>query len=359
MKAAKAKFTKTQQGGMVMKKNSITHPSASSKIAILGAGSWGTALALHLARLGQEVNLWTYDADHAKQMQEERINNRYLPRHAFPDSLHPISLLKDAIADVTDILVAVPSVGFRNTLLLLKPLLQPTHRIVWATKGMDMETGQLLHEVAKEILGNQYPLAVLAGPSFASEVAAGLPTAIVIASKNEAFAQELAQRFNSNVMRVYYSSDTTGVEIGGVLKNVLAIACGISDGMGFGVNARSALITRGLAEMIRLGTALGAEQDTLIGLTGVGDLVLTCTDNQSRNRRFGLALGKGKKPDEAEREIGQVVEGKRNAEIVLQLAARHHVEMPIAETVWAILQGKISPLDAMRLLFAREPKREA
>ncbi|MHB1946827.1 MAG: NAD(P)H-dependent glycerol-3-phosphate dehydrogenase [Gammaproteobacteria bacterium] len=327
-------------------------------IAILGAGSWGTALALYLARLGQEVRLWSYQPDHVKTMLAEHANTRFLPGHVFPEVLHPVVSLSDAITGVTDILIATPSVGFRATLTLLQPLLKKDMRILWVTKGMDLDTGQLLHDVTHGILGDDYPLAVLSGPSFAREVASGLPTAIVAASADEQFAQDIVQRFNSPVLRVYSSSDVTGVEIGGVVKNVLAIACGISDGMGFGANARSALITRGLAEMARLGLALGAKYETFTGLTGVGDLVLTCTDDQSRNRRFGLALGKGKNATNAEREIGQVVEGKRNAELVVQLAHKLKVEMPITETVWAILQDKITVLDAMRLLLSREPKEE-
>lgn len=327
-------------------------------IAILGAGSWGTALALYLARLGQEVRLWTYDADHVTAMIAERTNNRYLPGLVFPETLHPTLSLSNAVKDIEDILIAVPSAGFRDTLILLKDFISPTARILSATKGMDIETGQLLHEIARDILGDSTPLAVLSGPSFAREVAAGLPTAIVIASEQADFAQALLQRFNSSLLRAYSSADVVGVEIGGVVKNILAIACGISDGMGFGANARSALITRGLAEMTRLGLALGANFETFTGLAGVGDLVLTCTDDQSRNRRFGLALGKGKNADEAEREIGQVVEGKRNAELVALLAERYQVEMPITTTIWQILQNKITALDAMRLLLAREPRSE-
>lgn len=327
-------------------------------IAVLGAGSWGTALALYLARLGQEVRLWTIDADHAHKMQEEGVNNQFMPGQLFPDSLHPMASLADTIADVDDILIAVPSVGFHNTLTLLQPLIPPAARILSATKGLDLDTGELLHEVAQEILGAARPFAVLSGPSFAREVAAGLPTAVVIASKHPEFADELVHRFNSPIFRIYLSSDLIGSEIGGVVKNVLAIACGISDGMGFGANARCALITRGLAELIRLGTALGGAYETFTGLTGVGDLVLTCTDDQSRNRRYGLALGKGKNPADAEREIGQVIEGKRNAELLMQLANKHHVEMPIAGAVLKMLQGQFTPQEAMDYLLSREPKRE-
>jgi glycerol-3-phosphate dehydrogenase (NAD(P)+) len=327
-------------------------------IAVLGAGSWGTALALHLARNGNEVRLWTVETDHVPEMAAERTNRRYMPGYPFPDSLHVFSDLAETISTVDDILVAVPSVGFRDTLTMLKPLLKPNMRILWATKGLDLEGGKLLHDIALEILGDKIPLAVLSGPSFAKEVAAALPTAVVIASHDQAFAKELLSRFNSPRFRIYLSTDIAGLEVGGVVKNVMAVATGISDGMGFGANARCALIARGLAEMMRLGTALGAKPETITGLAGLGDLVLTCTDDQSRNRRFGLALGRGQDIAAAEREIGQVVEGKRNAELVLQLAQQHKVEMPIAEMVWNILQGKSSPSDAMKNLLTRETKSE-
>lgn len=323
-------------------------------IAVLGAGSWGTALALHLARNGQEVRLWTFDSTHAAEMQRDRVNHRYMPNYTFPETLHPTELLADAISGVKDILIAIPSAGFRNTLTLLKPLLKHPVHFISATKGLDLETGQLPHDVMREIMGNDFVYAALSGPSFAREVAAGLPTAVVIACQNEATTKAVMARFNSAVFRTYSSHDVTGVETGGVVKNVLAIACGISDGMGFGANARSALITRGLAEMIRFGIALGGEYETFMGLAGVGDLVLTCTDDQSRNRRFGLNLGKGMNPHDAEKQIGQVVEGKRNAELVAQLAHQKQVEMPITQMVWAILQNKLTPKEAMRHLLARE-----
>lgn len=329
-----------------------------SPIAILGAGSWGTALALHLARSGQEVRLWSYDPQHINTMAIERVNNRYLPDCEFPDLIDPIADLAEALHNVNDILIAVPSVGFRDLLLALKPLLSSPKRIVWATKGMDCESKQLLHDLALNILGPQHAYAVLSGPSYAREVAIGLPTAVVIASTDATFAKDLVKRFNNQLFRIYLSTDVTGVEICGVVKNVLAIAIGISDGMGFGTNARSALITRGLAEMTRLGIALGGKQETFVGLAGMGDLVLTCTDNQSRNRRFGLALGQGKTTAEAEQEIKQVVEGKRNAAIVIDLAKKYHVEMPISEMVLSILQGKVSLQEAMQQLLSREIKSE-
>ncbi|MCC2667056.1 MAG: hypothetical protein K0S63_972 [Gammaproteobacteria bacterium] len=327
-------------------------------LAILGAGSWGTALALHLSRLNQTIRLWTFEKKHAIDLQTEKTNNHYLPGHPFPSTLHPTDQMADAIQGVQDILIVVPSMGFRNTVTQLKPLLQPDMRIVWATKGLDENTGQLLHEVIEEVLGKEYSYAVLAGPSFAGEVARALPTAVVIASSNPGFAQDLSVRFNTPFFRVYLSNDIIGVEVGGVVKNVLAIATGISDGMGFGANARCALITRGLAEMMRLGRALGGQLDTLTGLAGLGDLILTCTDNQSRNRRFGLALGQGKNASIAEKEIGQVVEGKRNAELIIQLAHKAKIEMPIVEAVWELLQEKITAQQAMRALLDRTPKAE-
>lgn len=327
-------------------------------IVILGAGSWGTALALYLARLGREVSLWTPEENAVTEMLTDKANNRYLPGIAFPSTLHPTANLKEAVTDAKIIVIAVPSAAFREVLMLLQPLLTPAHRILWVTKGLDHATGQLLHEIAQDILGKQRAYALLSGPSFAREVAIGLPTAVVIASNDHDFALELQTYFNSRHFRIYLSTDIAGVEIGGVVKNVLAIATGIADGMALGANARSALITRGLAEMIRLGLALGGHYETFTGLAGLGDLVLTCTDNQSRNRRFGLALGKGQEASLAEREIGQVVEGKINAEQVLRLAHQLKIDMPITEAVCAILQNKATPEQAMQQLLARAPKEE-
>jgi glycerol-3-phosphate dehydrogenase (NAD(P)+) len=329
-----------------------------SPIAVLGAGSWGTALALYLAHQGQPVRLWTQEPDRVATLQADRANNRYLPGYPFPALLLVTNDLAAAVADCNDILIAVPSVGFRDVLVALKRCLTPTQRIVWATKGLDPKTGQSLHEILQATLGDNRVSAVLSGPSFAREVAAGLPTAVVVASKDQAFAEAISRRFNSATFRVYLSKDVIGVEIGGLVKNVLAIATGISDGMQLGANARSALITRGLAEMIRLGIAAGGQYETLTGLAGLGDLVLTCTDNQSRNRRFGLALGAGKSIPEAEREIGQVIEGRRNAERLVAFSQKLGVEMPISEMVWEVLQEKLTIQAAMQKLLARAPKSE-
>lgn len=327
-------------------------------IAMIGAGSWGTALALYLGRRGQTVRLWSHDASHVAAMQREHCNQQYLPGHTFPPTLHVYSSLADAVAGIRDIMIAVPSAAFAPILTQLKPYLATDSRIVWVTKGLDPQTGKLLDEVAQDILGQEHAYAVLAGPSFAAEVAKGLPTAIVASSHDEQFNKDLVARFNSPLLRVYSSNDVIGVEVGGIVKNVLAIATGISDGMAFGANARSALITRGLAEIIRLGIALGGRAETFNGLTGIGDLVLTCTDDQSRNRRFGLAIGRGEVTNQAERKIGQVIEGKNNARLVLQLAKLYQVDMPITTAVWEILQGALTPAEAMQALLSREPKEE-
>lgn len=320
-------------------------------IAILGAGAWGTALALYLSRRGQPVYLWSIETPQVQAMITERTNNQYLPGFAFPKTLHPQTELAQVVAEAQDILIVVPSIGFRETLLSLKPLLSDSHRFLCATKGMDMEKGQLLHDTKREILGSAHPYAVLSGPSFAKEVAAGLPTAVVIASHDTKLASDLYTRFNSPIFRIDLSKDITGLEIGGVVKNVLAIAAGISDGMGLGANARSALITRGLNEMMALGSALGADIKTFEGLAGLGDLILTCTDDLSRNRRFGLALGRNMPKEQAERDIGQVVEGKRNAELIIQLARRYSVKMTICEAIHNILQNTISAPEAMQNIF--------
>lgn len=335
--------------GLAQSQNANTKKE--NPIAILGAGSWGTALALYLGRRKQAIRIWSIETAEIKSMQEDKTNNRYMPGFPLPDCILPMIDLAETVNAVDDILIVVPSVGFRQTLISIKPLIKPTARIICASKGLDTQTGQLLGEVAEEILGNKHPFAVLSGPSFAREVAAGLPTAVTVASRHPSLLTDLSQRFNSAIFRVYPSDDVIGVELGSVIKNVIAIATGISDGMGLGTNARSALITHGLNEIIRLGKALGGKPETFVGLSGLGDLILTTTDDQSRNRRLGLAIGKGRNIQEAEREIGQVVEGKRNAELVSMLAERHHIEMPICETVWQILQGKLRAQDVIEDLI--------
>ncbi|WP_070970549.1 NAD(P)H-dependent glycerol-3-phosphate dehydrogenase [Vibrio sonorensis] len=328
-------------------------------MTVIGAGSYGTSLAISLARNGANVVIWGHEADHMARLEKDRANHEFLPGIDFPPSLIVEDDLSKAVSASRDLLVVVPSHVFGIVLSSLKPHLRDDSRICWATKGLEPETGRLLKEVAHETLGEQYPLAVLSGPTFAKELAAGLPTAISVASPDDQFVEELQEKIHcSKTFRVYANSDFTGMQLGGAVKNVIAIGAGMSDGIGFGANARTALITRGLAEMTRLGIAIGAEPETFMGMAGLGDLVLTCTDNQSRNRRFGLALGEGKDVDTAQTEIGQVVEGYRNTKEVWLLSQRHGVEMPIVEQIYQVLyQGKDARLAAQDLL-ARDKKAE-
>jgi len=328
-------------------------------IAVIGAGSWGTALAVHLARTGHPTVLWGRDAAALAEMAAARRNRRYLPDATFPVGLSVEPELARAVARADDLLVAVPSHGFRRTLTDLRPLLRHGMRVAWATKGFELESGRLPHQVAAEVLGDAVPTAVLSGPTFASEVGAGLPTAMTVASRDEAYALSLAQGLSGPNFRAYTSTDVVGVETGGATKNVLAIGAGISDGLGFGANTRVALITRGLAEMMRLGLALGADKDTFMGLAGLGDLVLTCTDDQSRNRRFGLMLASGKTRAEAQAAIGQVVEGVLAARAVHEVAQRVAVEMPITEQIYRVLYTGAPPQDAVAALMRRTVKSEA
>jgi glycerol-3-phosphate dehydrogenase (NAD(P)+) len=327
-------------------------------VAVIGAGSWGTALALQFARKGREVRLWGRNRDDVKRIARARENQKYLPGIAFPDNLHIEPELRKALGGVSDILIAVPSHGLRETLLQLKPLLGKNARICWATKGFELTTGKLPHQVAAEVLGDNLPMAVLSGPTFAKEVGAGLPTAMTIAANDDTFASDLASSLSGEKFRAYTSSDMIGVEVGGAIKNVLAIGAGISDGLGFGANTRIALISRGLVEMTRLGLALGAKQDTFMGLAGMGDLVLTCTDNLSRNRRMGLALASGKTIDEAQAEIQQVVEGVLAAKAVHTVAERLHVEMPICQQIYRVLYEGAPPREAVAALMNRTLKPE-
>lgn len=291
-------------------------------------------------------------------MAAARENRKYLPGIPFPENLLVEVELATCIRSATDILISVPSHGLRETLLQIKPMLAADARICWATKGFELTTGKLPHQVVGEVLGDTRPLAVLSGPTFAKEVGAGLPTAMTIASPDSAFAADLANGLSGDKFRAYTSSDMVGVEVGGAVKNVLAIGAGISDGLGFGANTRIALINRGLVEMTRLGLALGAKQDTFMGLAGMGDLVLTCTDNLSRNRRMGLALAAGKSIEEAQDEIQQVVEGVLAAKAVHEVAERLNVEMPICQQIYRILYEGAPPREAVTALMGRALKPE-
>ena len=291
-------------------------------------------------------------------MSVERVNTRYLPEAAFPEGLEPAVDLESCVGEARTVLVAVPSHALRETLQYLRPLLTDEARVCWATKGFELHTGKLPHQVAAEVLGSTRPMAVLSGPTFANEVGAGLPTAMTIAANQAEFADELAAAFSGDSFRAYTSDDIIGVEVGGAVKNVLAIGAGMSDGLGFGANTRIALITRGLVEMTRLGVAVGARKETFMGLAGMGDLVLTCTDDLSRNRRMGLALAAGRTAEEAQAEIGQVVEGVMAAEAVHEVATQLGVEMPICQQVYRILYEGASPREAVGTLMRRQLKRE-
>ncbi|WP_241586447.1 NAD(P)H-dependent glycerol-3-phosphate dehydrogenase [Rosenbergiella epipactidis] len=330
-----------------------------ASVSVIGAGSYGTALAITLARNGYPVTLWGHNPQHIARLSEQRCNAEFLSDVPFPDNLVLTSQLHEAVTQSRDLLIVVPSHVFGDVLKQIAPMLLSDTRIVWATKGLEVETGRLLEDVAREILGPDIPLAVISGPTFAKELAAGMPTAIALASKNAQFAMDLQTKLHcGKSFRVYSNNDMTGVQLGGAVKNVIAIGAGMSDGMGFGANARTALITRGLAEMSRLGLALGAQAETFTGMAGLGDLVLTCTDNQSRNRRFGMLLGQGTSVEEAQETISQVVEGYRNTKEVYLLAASVGVEMPIVEQIYQVLYCGKPTQDAAIALLGRERKDE-
>ncbi|MBE5201850.1 MULTISPECIES: NAD(P)H-dependent glycerol-3-phosphate dehydrogenase [Pectobacterium] len=333
--------------------------ASDASMTVIGAGSYGTALAITLARNGHRVVLWGHNPVHIQALQSARCNQAFLPDVPFPDSLQLETNLAQALAASRNVLVVVPSHVFGDVLRQLKPHLRADARIVWATKGLEAETGRLLQDVAREALGEAIPLAVVSGPTFAKELAAGMPTAIALASTDSEFADDLQQLLHcGKSFRVYSNPDFIGVQLGGAVKNVIAIGAGMSDGIGFGANARTALITRGLAEMTRLGAALGADPTTFMGMAGLGDLVLTCTDNQSRNRRFGMMLGQGMDVQSAQDSIGQVVEGYRNTKEVLALAQRYGVEMPITEQLWQVLYCGKDAREAALSLLGRTRKDE-
>jgi glycerol-3-phosphate dehydrogenase (NAD(P)+) len=327
-------------------------------IAVLGAGSWGTALAIQVARSGRATRLWGRDGAKLRVMAADRRNARYLPAATFPESLAVSADLPAVLHEALDVLVVVPSHAFRALLLEIAPRLDQATRVAWATKGFELDSGKLPHQVAREVLGSERPMAVLSGPTFAKEVGAGLPTAMTIASPDAKFAHSLAHGLSSNNFRAYTSGDIVGVEVGGAVKNVLAVGAGLADGLGFGANTRIALITRGLVEMTRLGVTLGAKRETFMGLAGLGDLVLTCTDDQSRNRRFGLLLASGKTPEQALAEIGQAVEGYPAAQAVRTVAHRAAVDMPICEGLYSVLYEKRPAKDVVKDLMTRPIRAE-
>lgn len=328
-----------------------------NKIAIYGAGSWGTALALLLARNGLQVLLWDMSAEQAEQINNARENKQFIPGITLPDNLQLTASISDMLSFSDCQLIVVPSHGFRALLNKMRDGMTAKHHIFWATKGIEVKSGMLLHEIMHEILPN-HNYGVVSGPTFALELANGLPTAMTVASNTLESGKQFSQALQGNNVRIYTSTDVIGVELGGAVKNVLAIAAGIADGLGFGANARAALITRGLAETRRLAKVLGAKDETLMGLSGLGDLVLTCTDDQSRNRRLGLALGKGQSVEEAQEAIGQAIEGLKTSQSVHLLAQRVEVEMPICHQVYKILYQQLPPQQAVKELLAREQKIE-
>ncbi|MXS83560.1 NAD(P)H-dependent glycerol-3-phosphate dehydrogenase [Nitrosomonas oligotropha] len=327
------------------------------KIAVLGAGAWGSALAISLSARHQ-IHLWTKDPDHATEMDRQRINQAFLPGHLLPESLKITATLEEALKDANLALIVVPVAGLRDTLrgIVASKIKVP---VIWGCKGFESETTYLPHQIAtEEFSGLLPPCGVLSGPSFAEEVAQGLPTALTLASKDIDFASKMAAELHSARLRIYTSDDIVGVETGGAVKNVITIAAGISDGIGFGHNARAALITRGLSETMRLGLGLGGSMKTFMGLAGVGDLILTSTGDLSRNRQVGLMLAEGKSLADILSALGHVAEGVHTAKSVLQLGNQLKIEMPITQAVCDILHGVVSAKKAVEVLLNREQKSE-
>lgn len=333
---------------------------ATTPVVVLGAGSWGTALAVVLARAGTRVRLWGHHPDHLRQLSEQRCNTRYLPGIDFPAALQPVARLEQAIEGCDRFLVVVPSRVFVQVLEQLAALL-PADRavtIAWGTKGLHPQSGQLLSLSARRYFPEPSQLAIVSGPSFAREVAQGRPVALTVAGSSIHAAEQVAGWLQTATTRIYTNTDFIGVQLGGVVKNVIAIATGISDGLGLGANARAALITRGLSEVQRLGQVLGARPQTLMGLAGLGDLVLTCTDDQSRNRRLGLGLGRGQTLSQTVEELGQAIEGMDNVQQLCQLALQHAIELPITEQVRQVLFEQHPPMSAVTELLHRQPGSE-
>lgn len=328
------------------------------RVGVFGAGSWGTALAVQCARNGHVTTLWGRDREQIAAMATQRRNLRYLPDLELPAELGYSADLAATAGNADLLLAVVPSHAFPELLDRLAPLRRADTGLAWATKGFELGSGRFLHEVAAAALGPEVALAVVTGPSFAREVTQGLPTAVTVHSDRPAFAQQVADVLHGPSFRAYTGNDMLGAELGGAMKNVLAVATGIADGMQLGLNARAGLITRGLNEMLRLNHALGGRAETLMGLAGLGDLVLTATGDLSRNRRLGLALGRGQSIEQAVKAIGQVVESIQTADEVMRLASRHRLDLPICTLVTRVLHGEITPAEGLQLLLAREQKPE-
>ena len=314
------------------------------RIAVFGAGAWGTALAMAFSR-GHDVVLWSRESSEIVALRQDGENHRYLPGVPLPANLHFSDDLQQA-AQADMHLVVTPLAGLRSTARALR-MAAPATPLLWACKGLEAGTAKLPHQIVEEELGADAPCGVLTGPSFAAEVAQGLPAAVTIAARDIEFARHWVQALHNNRLRLYANDDLIGAEVGGAVKNVMAIAAGVADGMGFGLNARAALITRGLAEITRLGMALGGRRDTFMGLAGLGDLVLTCTGDLSRNRRVGLLLAEGKTLPDILQALGHVAEGVSTTREVAALSAQLGVDMPITRAVDGVLAGSLSARDAV------------
>jgi glycerol-3-phosphate dehydrogenase (NAD(P)+) len=333
-------------------------PESTPVIAVLGAGSWGTGLALELDRSGSKSILWDRDTENLSLIRAERRNQRYLPDIEVPASIIVEDDIREAVKAAEHVLVVTPSHAFASIMKAVREVLVPGQGVAWACKGFEPGSGRLLHQVATQLLPEGTPQAIVTGPSFAKEVAMNLPTAVTVAGSDSDFTKVMARALHGGRFRAYTSDDMIGAELGGAVKNVMAVATGICDGLKLGDNARAALITRGLAEMMRLGAALNANPATLMGLAGAGDLILTCTGDLSRNRQLGLKIGQGKGLEQALEEIGQVVEGVNSSAEVQRLSLKHEVNMPISEQVNGIIHRGWDPVEGVARLMAREQKAE-
>ncbi|HEZ1472189.1 TPA: NAD(P)-dependent glycerol-3-phosphate dehydrogenase [Neisseria meningitidis] len=328
------------------------------KITVIGAGSWGTALALHFSQHGNRVSLWTRNADQVRQMQEARENKRGLPGFSFPETLEVCADLADTLKDSGLVLIVTSVAGLRSSAELLKQYGAGHLPVLAACKGFEQDTGLLTFQVLKEVLPDNKKIGVLSGPSFAQELAKQLPCAVVLASENQEWIEELVPQLNTTVMRLYGSTDVIGVAVGGAVKNVMAIATGLSDGLEYGLNARAALVTRGLAEITRLASAMGAQPKTMMGLAGIGDLILTCTGALSRNRRVGLGLAEGKELHQVLVEIGHVSEGVSTIEEVFNTACKYQIDMPITQTLLQLIRKEMTPQQVVERLMERSARFE-
>ena len=327
------------------------------KIAVIGAGSWGTALAITLSNKGHEVKIWDINKEHLQELKEKKENVRYLPGIKFCDRLQPVDTMSEAIEDARMVLFSAPAQHFRSALDNALPYISQDMIVVNVAKGIEQKTLKRMSEIAHDKMSNMKYVA-LSGPSHAEEVGLGMPTTVVVASTDIKLAEYVQDIFMTDKFRVYTSSDVIGVELGGALKNIIALGAGISDGMGYGDNAKAAMMTRGIAEIARLGVKLGADVHTFSGLTGIGDLIVTCTSMHSRNRRCGIMIGEGMSPKEATEKVGMVVEGMFTTEAAYELAKKEGIEMPITEGIYAVINDKIDARDAVNQLMTRDRKSE-